>query len=94
MSNAGKREFSWLVVLKIAGAFTAYLIGSGFATGQEAMQFFAAYGALGVLGAALSLALFIYICASLMLAGKHYQLTRNEDVFRFYCGDYVGVFLT
>lgn len=87
-------RFSWLAVLKIAGAFTAYLIGSGFATGQEAMQFFAAYGALGVLGAALSLLLFIYICGSLMLAGKHYGLTRNEDVFRFYCGDYIGVFLT
>jgi uncharacterized membrane protein YkvI len=87
-------QFSWLAVLKIAGAFTAYLIGSGFATGQEAMQFFVAYGALGVLGAALSLILFIYVCGSLMLAGKHYGLTRNEDVFRFYCGDYIGVFLT
>ncbi len=94
MSPAERGQFSWLEVLKIAGAFMAYLIGSGFATGQEAMQFFAAHGALGVLGAGLSLLLFIYTCGSLMSAGKHYGLTRNEDVFRFYCGDYIGVFLT
>lgn len=94
MTATERGRFSWLEVLKIAGAFTAYLIGSGFATGQEAIQFFASYGALGVLGAALSLVLFIYICGSLMLAGKHYGLTRNEDVFRFYCGDFIGVFLT
>ena len=87
-------HFSWLEVLKIAGAFVAYLIGSGFATGQEAMQFFAAYGSLGVLGAGLSLLLFVYICGSLMLAGRHFGLTRNEHVFRFYCGDYIGIFLT
>jgi uncharacterized membrane protein YkvI len=94
MSDARQRQVSWLAVLKIAGAFTAYLIGSGFATGQEAMQFFVAYGVLGVIGAALSLLLFIYVCGSLMLAGKHYGLTRNEDVFRFYCGDFLGVLLT
>jgi uncharacterized membrane protein YkvI len=94
MVDTAQNRFSWLAVLKIAGAFTAYLIGSGFATGQEAMQFFAAYGAVGVLGASLSLLLFVYVCLSLMSAGKHYGLTRNEDVFRFYCGDFIGVFLT
>jgi uncharacterized membrane protein YkvI len=87
-------EFSWLSVLKISGAFVALLIGSGFATGQEALQFFAAYGAKGLLGAALTLVLFIYACASLMLAGKRHGLKRNEDVFRFYCGDFLGIFLT
>ena len=94
MAEVRSDQFSWLEVLKISGAFVAFVIGSGFATGQEAMQFFVTYGAKGVLGAALSLALFIYACSSLMLAGKHYGLTRNEDVFRFYCGDYLGVFLT
>ena len=94
MAATEQGQFSWLEVLKVAGAFVAFVIGSGFATGQEALQFFAAYGARGVLGAGLSLFLFVYACGSLMLAGKHYGLTRNEDVFRFYCGDYIGVFLT
>ena len=31
-------------VATYAGAFMAFLIGSGFATGQEVLQYFAAYG--------------------------------------------------
>jgi uncharacterized membrane protein YkvI len=91
---AEQGQFSWLEVLKLAGAFVAYLIGSGFATGQEALQFFAAYGMVGALGAGLCLLLFIYVCASLLSVGKHHGIARNEDVFRFYCGDVIGVFLT
>lgn len=36
-------------VLTIAGSFIALLIGSGFATGQEIMQYFASYGWWGFL---------------------------------------------
>ena len=31
-------------VMKYAGAFIAWVIGSGFATGQEILQFFTSYG--------------------------------------------------
>lgn len=31
-------------VLKFSGAFIAWVIGSGFATGQEVLQFFTSYG--------------------------------------------------
>lgn len=72
----------------------AFLIGSGFATGQEAMQFFVAYGFKGVVGALISLLFFIYMCTSLMTAGKRYGLLKNEDVFKHYCGNIIGVFLT
>jgi len=80
--------------LKIAGAFMAYLIGSGFATGQEAMQFFVAYGYKGILGGVISLLLFTYACHSLYQIGYQFKLRRNEDVFVHYCGKYIGVFLT
>lgn len=33
-------------VIKYTGAFVAWVIGSGFATGQEALQFFSSYGYL------------------------------------------------
>ncbi len=33
-------KISILNVMKFAGAFIAFIIGSGFATGQEIMQFF------------------------------------------------------
>ena len=43
--------FRWSKVFTFAGAIVAYLIGSGFASGQEAMQFFTAYGPAGCFGA-------------------------------------------
>lgn len=85
---------NWLNVLKIAGAFVAFIIGSGFATGQESMQFFAAYGFRGILGSIVAAVALVYACWSLMLSGRNHGLTRNEDVFRHYCGTHIGVFLT
>lgn len=35
-----KNEINILNIMKFAGAFIAFIIGSGFATGQEIMQFF------------------------------------------------------
>ena len=33
-------QVNWRNVVKLSGAYIAYLIGSGFATGQEVLQFF------------------------------------------------------
>ena len=35
-----EKNFNWLNVIKFAGAYVACAIGSGFATGQEILQFF------------------------------------------------------
>lgn len=94
MSDARAQAVNWLTVLKVSGAFMAFLIGSGFATGQEAMQFFVAHGLQGVAGALVALLLFVYTCASLYRSGKTHHLVRNEDVFTYYCGRFIGVFLT
>lgn len=39
-------KYSNKAVIKYTGAFIAWVIGSGFATGQEALQFFSSYGYL------------------------------------------------
>ncbi|MEG2939940.1 MAG: hypothetical protein RR829_06895, partial [Oscillospiraceae bacterium] len=49
-------------VLSYAGAFMAFLIGSGFATGQEVLQYFASYGlGGGLLVALICVVLFIFV---------------------------------
>lgn len=93
MNNKAK-SVDLLNVLKISGAFMAFLIGSGFATGQEAMQFFVSNGLKGVLGIAIVLVFFVYLCNSFLRAGKELGLKRNEDVFKYYCGNIVGTFFT
>ena len=43
------QKVSWNRVLILAGAVIAFTIGSGFATGQEIVQYFTAYGVEGIL---------------------------------------------
>lgn len=80
-------------VLSYAGAFMAFLIGSGFATGQEVLQYFAAYGLGGGLMVALCcVILFIFVGGCFIAAGKRESFEKGSDVYRYYCGKYVGNF--
>ena len=94
MNNNKTKSVDFLNVLKISGAFMAFLIGSGFATGQEALQFFVANGLKGVLGIAIILIFFIYLVNTFLKVGKERGLKRNEDVFKFYSGNIAGAFFT
>lgn len=79
-------------VIRYSGAFIAFMIGSGFATGQEIMQFFTGYGLYSVGGILISMFLFAYSGAILMRFGFE---TKNENInaFKFYCGKIFGSFL-
>ena len=49
-NNMGK--IHWKTAIRLGGAFVATIIGSGFASGQELVQFFTVYGIGGAVGAA------------------------------------------
>jgi uncharacterized membrane protein YkvI len=89
------RRLRWGEIFTYAGAFVAYLIGSGFASGQEAMQYFTAFGIKGALGAAV-LTLIIYIWFSITFMQDGYRLKDElkfpNDIFQYYCGKYLGRF--
>ena len=86
-------RFSILNVIKLAGAYIAFSIGSGFATGQEVMQFFTAFGFSGIIGALVSMLLFAGLGAILMAKGYDLKLKTQTTAFRYYCGKYVGICL-
>lgn len=86
-------RISWGNVTKLAGAYIAFTIGSGFATGQEVMQFFAAYGMSGLIGALVGMLVFAALGAVLMGKGYEMQLEVQTSVFRYYCGKYIGTAL-
>ena len=50
-----KQKTNWLNVVKYAGAYIAFIIGSGFATGQEIIQFYTSYGIWGIGSVAISM---------------------------------------
>lgn len=87
------KNCSILNVIKLAGAYIAFSIGSGFATGQEVMQFFTAFGFDGIIGALVSMVLFAGLGAILMAKGYDLKLKTQTTAFRYYCGKYIGVCL-
>ena len=79
-------------VLNYAGAFIALLIGSGFATGQEIIQYFAAWGYAGIVGAFVVFVLLAYVGMSFISAGYNNKFETPNDIYRYYCGKYIGNF--
>ena len=79
-------------VIKYAGAFIAFMIGSGFASGQEIMQFFTSYGLWGVGGALISMFLFSWSGAVFTGHGYDHKDDLDFKPFRYYCGKVLGIF--
>ena len=63
-------KVSWKRVLILAGAIIAFTIGSGFATGQEIIQYYTAYGAKGLLVILVFMIAFLYYNFNFAKAGK------------------------
>lgn len=79
-------------VINYAGAFIALLIGSGFATGQELLQYFVSWGYWGMAGVALVFVLMAYVGISFVSAGYHQRFENPNDIYKYYCGKWLGTF--
>ncbi|PRB66773.1 hypothetical protein [Arthrobacter sp. MYb213] len=75
--------------ITLAGAVCSLLIGSGFATGQEALQYFAAHGWWGIAGVLLVTAIFLWMISTLLEWGRK-NPERLHDAFVDFCGKYIG----
>ena len=56
-------------VMKFAGAYVACAIGSGFATGQEILQFFSGHGLASIAGTLVTTALFSW-CGGMFMKDR------------------------
>lgn len=81
-------------ILRIGGSMVAWSMGSGFATGQEVLQFFSSYGinSFGVIF--VNLLGFILIGYLLMKAGFKNKDKENFNHFKYFCGQKIGNFYT
>lgn len=88
-----KERSSTTRVLTYAGAIMAFLIGSGFATGQEIMQYYASYGFWGLFGTgAVVLVLISFVAVQFLTVGRREQFDKPSQIFEYYAGKYVGKF--
>lgn len=76
--------------LKYTGAFIAWVIGSGFATGQEIFQFFASYSYLSLAAVLINLVLFVVLGKTLLTKGFENRDKKEFNHYEFYCGKKAG----
>lgn len=95
MIKIGKSEVRISMVVKLAGAFCAFLIGAGFATGQEIMQYFTNYGIARAIGVMLiNAVLGAWTSAAVMNLGNESKDVQGLECYKNLCGKYVGTILS
>lgn len=77
--------------IQIAGAFIGVIVGAGFASGQEILQFFTSFGWMGIGGAILGTIFFAFLGMNLTQLGSRLQTDSHKDVIYHICGRYLGV---
>ena len=86
-----KQRRSWLAVLMLAGSYTSYNIGSAFASGNEALQFFGSFGGYWpyiMIGVCI---LITAVTAYMMYAASYTKgFTKANQGYYYFCGKYIG----
>lgn len=78
---------------KIALAFVGLLVGAGFATGQEVIQYFLSFGAIGLVGALVAGVVFALAGAVIIQLGSFYLAEEHNRVFRSVANPVISRFL-
>jgi len=85
-----KQGFS---VFQIASAYIGTVIGAGFASGQEVLRFFDAFGVNGLWGILISTVLFFFIGWSILILGRALGAQSHVEIVRFTNGPVLGTFI-
>lgn len=76
------------------GAIMGFLIGAGFASGQEILTFYTHLGFIGSLaGGLFSMLVLAVVFAAIMEDGRKLQCQDTNSIFDYYCGKYLGPLL-
>lgn len=79
-------------ILGFCGACIAFYIGAGFATMQEVLQYEASYGSRFWIVLLIAAGIYIYTNLSFTNNGSKYSLGKGGDIYKVYCGKYIGTF--
>lgn len=78
-------------IMMFAGTYISVCIGSGFATGQEIMQFFSSHGIRkSIFSSIVCMIIMSYCGAKLLSIGKSVKLKSSNDIFTYLLGERIG----
>jgi len=77
-------------IAKIAATYVGTVVGAGFASGQELLQFFVSYGSAGFIGTAITGLLFAWLGSQLLTLGSRLRATGYHEIIYYLCGVRIG----
>jgi uncharacterized membrane protein YkvI len=79
-------------VVLTSASFAGYNIGSGFATGIEALQFFGSWEAKSAfMGIVIAFIVAMVVLCAVYITGFEQRFDDNKKVYRYFCGNRIGV---
>lgn len=76
--------------IQIAGAFVSLVVGAGFASGQEILQYYTSFGVMGIVGCILATILFAFLGMNLAQIGCDLQTTSHKEGIHYIGGRFFG----
>lgn len=71
----------WKRSLAVAASFVGIVVGAGFASGMEALQYFVAYGTNGFFGVILASVTMLFAATAFMTFGSYFLAREHNEVF-------------
>lgn len=84
---------SWISSLQVAAVYVGTVVGAGFATGREIVEFFTKYGIYGLAGILVVGLLFIFIGTKMLILSKRIQAQSYQELMVFLFGKKFGGFV-
>lgn len=78
---------------RIGSAFVGLIVGAGFASGQEVMQYFTSFGIWGLAGGILATLLLVFLGYTFAQLGSDLQAISHKKVIFHIGGRYIGAIL-
>lgn len=79
--------------LKVAATYIGTIVGAGFATGQEVLQFFTKFGVLGLVGLIITTIMFIIFGYIIMDLGKQLNAKSHLEIIKYSGGKVIGILI-
>ena len=82
---------NWLGAFQIGAVYVGTIVGAGFATGKEIVQFFTQYGWIGFISILFSGFLFIWLGTKMMLVSKRIKAASYKEFNEYLFGRSAGI---
>lgn len=86
-------QSKWSKIFQIAAVYVGTVVGAGFATGKEIVEFFTQYGLYGLFGILIAGYLFIFTGTKIMLIASYIQATSYEELNEYLFGKKAAVMI-